>query len=166
MLLGLMGILNQSIAQHGIPGKPGRAGTQGTPGTPGMPGIPGNPSDTGWSDRYKSDTSTLNYEQVGEAPTLANPLVRSDNPNWYVREIVADLIENKLIDRVDRLSFTLDADSLTLNGIRQSDEVYRKFKAKYIYHLKDHFIYSQVYTSSGSGAHTEVKIDHFGPFLP
>ena len=42
MLLGLMGILNQSIAQHGIPGKPGRAGTQGTPGTPGMPGIPGN----------------------------------------------------------------------------------------------------------------------------
>jgi|GEM_PF-2169984 len=166
LLMGLMSILSHSIAQHGTPGKPGHAGTPGIPGTPGVPGTPGNPSDTGWMNLYSPDTSTGDNEQVGEAPTLSNPLVRSDNPNWYIREIVADLIENKLIDHVDRLSFTLDTDGLTLNGIRQSDEVYRKFRAKYILHSKDHFIYSQYYTPHGSGAHTEVKIDHFGTSLP
>lgn len=172
LLVGLMSILGHSIAQVGISGKPGNAGIPGTPGTPGrvgapsMPGTPGNPYDTGWVDMNKYGTSTGNNEQVDEAPTLSNPLVRSNNPNWFIRGIVADLIENKLIDHVDRLSFTLDAEGLTLNGIRQSDEVYRKFKAKYIQHLKDHFIYSQYYTPRGSGTHAEVKIDYFGPLLP
>ncbi|HWK05004.1 MAG TPA: M56 family metallopeptidase [Puia sp.] len=93
------------------------------------------------------------------APTLASPLVYTKEPNPYVKKIIADLVDGRLIDHVDKLSFTLDGNGLIVNGIKQPDEIYASFRSKYIRHPKDHFIYSQYYTQHGSGSHCEVHTE-------
>ena len=97
------------------------------------------------------------------APTLDNPLVYTKEPNPYIIRIIADLVENRLIDHVDKLSFTLDADGLIVNGLKQPEDIYVKYRSKYIRHTKDHFIYSQYYTRHGSGSHCEVSTDSGNP---
>jgi bla regulator protein blaR1 len=94
--------------------------------------------------------------QREEPPTLANPLVFTNNPDPTIKMIAADLVDNRLIDHVDQLSFALDADGLTVNGAKQSQDVYLKFREKYIRRSGDHFIYSQYYTPHGSGSRGEV----------
>jgi len=94
--------------------------------------------------------------QKEEAPTMANPLVFTNHPDPYLKGIAADLVENKLIDHVDRLSFTLNSDELIVNGTRQPVDIHVRFKEKYIKKATDRFIYSQYYTSHGSGSHAEV----------
>jgi bla regulator protein BlaR1 len=95
-------------------------------------------------------------------PTLANPIIWN-NPNPHLKKLVAELIESKLIDRVDKFSLSLDANGMTINDVRQPDEVFAKFKAKYIRHANEHIIYSQYYRSDSSGSHCDVNIDDTVP---
>ena len=97
------------------------------------------------------------------APTLSNPLIYSKHPSPVVQKIVAELIESKLIDRVDEFSISLDTNGMTINDVRQPDEIFAKFKTKYLRHANDHIIYSQYYHPNGSGSHCEVKIDDTTP---
>jgi hypothetical protein len=46
-----------------------------------------------------------------------------------------------------------------LAGVRQSDEIFAKFKTKYIRQANDHIIYSQYYRNGNTGSHCEVNID-------
>jgi beta-lactamase regulating signal transducer with metallopeptidase domain len=92
-------------------------------------------------------------------PTLENPLVYTRQPNVSIRGIAADLVKDRLIDHVEEFSFTLDADKLLVNGTQQPEDVFLRFKTKYVIHARDHFIYSQYWTSHGSGSHCEVKDD-------
>jgi beta-lactamase regulating signal transducer with metallopeptidase domain len=101
--------------------------------------------------------------QAEPAPTLAHPLVYTNNPNPYVERITADLIKISLIPDVDEFSFTLNTSGLTVNDVKQPDEIYQKFRTKYIKHPNDHFIYSQYYTPHGSGTHCIVNTDPDGP---
>jgi beta-lactamase regulating signal transducer with metallopeptidase domain len=101
-------------------------------------------------------------ERAEHAPTLTSPLVYTRNPNPYIESIVADLVENGLIDNVNRFSFTLNAEGLVVNGTRQPDNIFLTFRTKYVIHPKARFIYSQYYTPQGSGSHCEVNIDPDG----
>jgi hypothetical protein len=107
-----------------------------------------------WSAEESEGTSVSE-----RAPTRANPLVYTRDPNPYVKRIVADLVENGLIDNINRFSFVLNADGLIVNGIKQSDDIFLTFRTKYIIHPKARFIYSQYYTPKGSGSHCEVNTD-------
>ena len=97
-----------------------------------------------------------------QPPTLNNPIIWH-NPDPHLQKIVAELIESKLIDRVDEFSISLDANEMTINGVRQPEEVFAKFKAEYIRHANDHIIYSQYYRNDSSGSHCEVNIDDTAP---
>jgi hypothetical protein len=108
-------------------------------------------------------TGIVRPVQSKQPPTLSNPIIWN-NPNPYLQKIVAELIESKLIDRVDEFSISLNADGMTINDVRQPEEVFAKFKAKYIRHENDHIIYSQYYRSDGSnGSHCEVNIEASAP---
>jgi bla regulator protein BlaR1 len=98
-------------------------------------------------------------ERAEHAPTLTSPLVYTKHPNSYIESIVPDLIENGLIDDVNRFSFTLNAEELIVNGIKAPDDIFLKFKTKYVIHPKAHFDYSQYYTPQGSGTHCIVNTD-------
>ena len=84
-------------------------------------------------------------------------MVYTKEPNPYVVKILADLVEYHLLDRADTLSFSLDADNLIVNGTRQPDDIFQKFKLKYILRPDAHFIYSQYYHIGGSGSTCEVN---------
>ena len=96
------------------------------------------------------------------APTRTSPLVYWKHPDPYIERIVPDLIENGLIDDVNRFSFTLNAEGLIVNGVAQPDNIFLLFKTKYVIYPKSRFIYSQYYTPRGSGSHCEVNLNPDG----
>jgi bla regulator protein BlaR1 len=59
----------------------------------------------------------------------------------YIDPIIDDLIDYKVIgeDNRESLSFELNDQGLTVNGVRQPQELFMKFKAKYIKHPDDLF---------------------------
>jgi beta-lactamase regulating signal transducer with metallopeptidase domain len=125
-----------------------------TPITPVAPVAPVNPAG--------SNGFGIN-ERAYHAPTRDNPLVYWKHPDPYIERIVPDLIENGLIDNVNRFSFTLTAEGLVVNGIRAPDDIFLTFKTKYVIYPKSRFIYSQYYTPQGSGSHCEVNINPDAP---
>jgi bla regulator protein blaR1 len=124
--------------------------TSTTPVTPVTPVAPVNP---GWSNGFGIN------ERTEHAPTLASPLVYTKNPDPYIVNIVADLVENGLIADVNRFSFTLNAEELIVNGTIEPDNIFSTFRAKYMIHPKAYYIYSQYYTPKGSGSHSQVNTD-------
>jgi len=123
------------------------------PTAPVAPTSPVAPVKPTWSNGFGVN------ERAEHAPTLASPLVYTRNPNPYIESIVADLVENGLIDNVNRFSFTLNAEELIMNGIKEPDNIFLIFKTKYVIHPKAHFDYSQYYTPQGSGTHCIVNTD-------
>ena len=121
-----------------------------TPTTPVTPVAPVSPA--------SSNGFGIN-ERAEHAPTRTSPLVYTRNPDPYIQSIVADLIENGLIDDVNRFSFTLNAEGLVVNGTRAPDNIFLTFKTKYVIYPKSRFIYSQYYTPQGSGSHCEVNLN-------
>ena len=70
--------------------------------------------------------------------------------------IALDLIKAHLIGDLNKFSFTLNENELIVDGSRQAANIFQTFKDKYLKGPKDRFIYSQYYTSKGSGSHCEV----------
>lgn len=60
-----------------------------------------------------------------------------------IRRIIADLNHQRLVTGTDTLSFTLNDNELVINGKRQSSEIHRQFKEKYLHNNNDRFIYSR-----------------------
>jgi bla regulator protein blaR1 len=141
----------------GMPGTPGSPGQPGTPGTPGRPGTPGTPGTPGYTtyddslDQYPPATHvTVNGPAASYSPSTS---IRTNNP--LTRNIIRDLQAGHIVDHLDKLSFTLDADQLIVNGARQPDNIYQQFKAKYIHRETDHYIYSQWSHRNGDGGSNE-----------
>jgi bla regulator protein blaR1 len=156
----------RNIPKPPVPPRPPTPPTPSTPPAPPAPATPPTPPapppPPGWSARNWPATTAEESEgtSVSErAPTRANPLVYTRVPDPYVKSIVADLVENGLIDNLNRFSFVLNADGLVVNGIKQSNDIFLKFRTKYVIHPKAHFIYSQYYTPKGSGSHCSVNTD-------
>jgi beta-lactamase regulating signal transducer with metallopeptidase domain len=62
----------------------------------------------------------------------------------YIDPIVEDLIQDKVINKKDsdNFSFELNNDGLTVNGVRQPEELFIKYKEKYVKNPKDYFSYT------------------------
>ncbi len=105
----------------------------------------------------------------------AQPVLNAANPAIYIRpvapivpvvpvkeskpipSIIDDLINEKIIDSRDDLSFTLNSEVFEVNGIVQSPELHAKFKEKYLKgSARNHVIYS---TRKGS-THSDIIINN------
>jgi hypothetical protein len=75
--------------------------------------------------------------------------------NKYISHIIDDLENKGIINDESKLNFLLDNEQMTVNGVKQPDDVFQFFKQKYIKHAGDHFRYE----CHGSSAITNIKID-------
>ena len=75
--------------------------------------------------------------------------------NKYISKIIDELIDKGVIADDVKLSFSLDNEQMTVNGVKQPDAVFQAFRQKYIKHAGDHFRYEH----SGSSTTSTIKID-------
>ena len=75
--------------------------------------------------------------------------------NKYISRIIDELIDKGIITDDSKLTFSLDNEAMTVNGVKEPDEVFQAFKKKYIKHTGDHFTYER----SGSSAISSIKIE-------
>jgi hypothetical protein len=75
--------------------------------------------------------------------------------NKYISRIIDELIDKGIIADDVKLTFSLDNEQLTVNGVKQPDEVFQAFRQKYIKHAGDHFNYER----SGSSTISNIKIN-------
>ena len=71
--------------------------------------------------------------------------IREDNSlEQYIDPIVEDLMRDKVIDKnnSDNFSLELNNNGLTVNGVRQPEELFMKYKEKYVKNPKDYFSYT------------------------
>ena len=95
-------------------------------------------------------------------PTTGGGVHFSKRPhpsNPITLSIIKDLQNDKLIDNLDRMSFTLSSYGMTVNGYSQPEEIFQHYKSKYIKHLKDHVRYSQSIRYSGGSSSEDVVVD-------
>jgi hypothetical protein len=75
--------------------------------------------------------------------------------NKYISRIIDELIDKGIIPDDVKLTFSLDNEALTVNGVKQPDEVFQAFRKKYIKHTGDHLSYEH----SGSSSISSIKIE-------
>jgi hypothetical protein len=75
--------------------------------------------------------------------------------NKYISRIIDELIDKGVISDDLKLTFSLDNEAMTVNGVKQPDEVFQAFRKKYVKHTGDHFSYVR----SGSSVISTVKIE-------
>jgi len=78
---------------------------------------------------------------------------------YFIHHIIHDLSREKLIEKTKPLSFMLDNDGFTINGVKQPAEVFKRYKEKYLDGPSDHFIYDH----HGGSTHTEISTDRKEP---
>jgi beta-lactamase regulating signal transducer with metallopeptidase domain len=78
---------------------------------------------------------------VPAAPVPVAVAPSTDN-STCIDQIIADLKARGLIQSEDHLSFRLDIHELKVNGVREPDEIYQAFKAKYFNNSKNFFRYN------------------------
>jgi hypothetical protein len=64
-----------------------------------------------------------------------------DRMNKHVAPVIDMLLDKKLITQTDDLSFSLDKDGLTVNGKKQSEEVFQDFKKAFLEDPQDYIRY-------------------------
>jgi bla regulator protein BlaR1 len=108
-------------------------------------------------------TPAVTIRGMGATPALpATPTMMADSvevhrPNYdYFGHVIYDLRADGLIQSNDPLSYTLDKDGLVVNGAKQPDPIYQKYKAKYLRDPADHVIY----THEGGHWHTDVWMEN------
>jgi bla regulator protein BlaR1 len=90
-------------------------------------------------------------------PTMMADSVEVHRPNYdYFGHVIYDLRADGLIQSNDPLSYTLDKDGLVVNGAKQTEAIYQKYKAKYLKDPADHVIY----THEGGHWHTDVWMEN------
>ena len=81
--------------------------------------------------------------------------------DYYIRHIIRDLRHDNLIEKDNPLSFSLDNDGFTVNGVKQPEEVFKRYKEKYLDRPKDHFIYEHHAGSTHTDISTDKKVPEF-----
>lgn len=75
-----------------------------------------------------------------------------------VKQMIADLVADKIIPDAESLrDLTLYTDEMTVNGVKQPDNVFKKYKEKY-YHLASHNL--SYGSEPGVGQHNGIHFSH------
>lgn len=107
-----------------------------------------------YRQQYVPANAGNNWDWSYNGPTTGNPNDTNDRSNWRSRdwdayskqmaadrqrieaerdkELVADLLQDGLITDPNNVTFTLSNKKLEINGTKESDEIYKKYKDKYI----------------------------------
>lgn len=89
------------------------------------------------------------------APTPEDPLIYPDHQNPYAKHILQDLVKDGLAHDLNHISFVLDANHMTVDGVEQPDNIFHAYRDRYIQDPRDHMIYSQHYSPSSQSSHCE-----------
>jgi len=98
--------------------------------------------------RNNAGNSNDSRTSGGEIGHGSKPPYLTTNP--VTLGVIHDLQKDKLVDNLDKLSFTLTDYGMTINGQSQPEEVFQQYKTKYLKHPKDHIRFSQHLSASGS----------------
>lgn len=97
----------------------------------------GNVSSSGGST-VGSGRVTINGSNT--STTVLNYKGKTDDANT---PILQDILDQKLADNPEDISFALDAQHMMINDKRQPDAIFEAFKAKYIHHNGDGYTYKR-----------------------
>jgi bla regulator protein BlaR1 len=104
------------------------------------------------------ESASVTVHGAGATPathTMMADSVAVHRPNYdYFGHVIYDLLADGLIQSDETLSFTLDNVGFVLNGVKQTDPVYQKYKEKYVKSPEDHFIYSH----DGGSTHSDIWV--------
>jgi bla regulator protein BlaR1 len=79
--------------------------------------------------------------------------------DYFVHHIIRELKHDKLIEHDNPLSFSLSNDGFSVNGAKQSAEIFKRYKEKFLDRPSDHFIYNH----HGGSTSTEISTDRKAP---
>jgi len=75
-----------------------------------------------------------------------------------VKQMIAELVADKIIPDAESLrDLTLDSDEMTVNGVKQPDDIFKKYKEKYRHFATGHFSYG---SGPGGGQHNGIHFSH------
>jgi flagellar biosynthesis GTPase FlhF len=76
-----------------------------------------------------------------------------------VKQMIADLVSDKIVPDAESLrDLTLNSDEMTVNGTKQPDAVFKKYKEKYKHFATGNFSYG---SGPGDGQHNVIHFSHF-----
>ncbi len=104
--------------------------------------------------KFRMDTVMHGRRSIG---TVNDRLAMVRSNQKILLPVIDEMTSEHLIDNRDELSFTLNDKELIINGVRQPDEVFQRFRKKYLGDPKDYIIYSKKkggYESTSINVHT------------
>ena len=135
------------------PAAPGAAVTPATPVAPAAPAMAAPVTPT--APAAPAASPAVVAPPASPLPPIPPAPPEPPRANKYISHIIDDLFDKGLITEENKLSFQLDNEQLTVNGVKQPDSVFQFFKQKYIKHTGDHFGYER----HGSSVITNIKTD-------
>jgi len=102
--------------------------TPPTPPTPATPGSPATPPTPPTPPAYGTTTTT----RTGVERTVTSKTVTNGDGHDYTSEINQEMIKDGIINSTNKLSYKLNKDELIVNGTKQSADVQRKYKQKFL----------------------------------
>jgi beta-lactamase regulating signal transducer with metallopeptidase domain len=123
----------------------------GVPPTDPVAVPPMDPAGSGVTDQPQDRTP-----RSKRPPTLAYPLVFTNNPDIDILHIATDLVNTHLITDVKQYSFNLTPSIFLVNGVPVPENIARRFREKYVPGPGYDYEYSQYWNSRGSGSHCIV----------
>jgi len=101
------------------------------------------------------DEHQLKLMRLDEQKLRSDRLLKSPGlKNRFASPIIEQMLEKKIINNADDVSFELNKDGLTVNGVKQSDEVAKPFIEQYITDPRNKISYSK---KPGGGETTSVS---------
>ncbi|WP_316797757.1 M56 family metallopeptidase [Pedobacter frigidisoli] len=104
------------------------------------PPVPPTPPSSG------KRTSKTSVEHVVTSKSVTNGDGRD-----YTTEINNQLLKDQIIKNTNNLSYKLNKDELIVNGVKQSAEVQKKYKSKYLKNDRHSLMYNYLIEKSSSG---------------
>ncbi|QIL40338.1 M48 family metalloprotease [Pedobacter sp. HDW13] len=106
------------VSSYTIPPMPPTPPTPATPATPPTPPTP---------PAYGSTTTRTGVERTVTSKTVTN-----GDGHDYTSEINQQMIKDGIISSTNKLSYKLNKDELIVNGVKQSADVQKKYKQKFL----------------------------------
>ncbi|WP_167335386.1 M56 family metallopeptidase [Pedobacter kyungheensis] len=113
--------------------------TPPTPPTPATPGTPATPPTPPTPPAYGTTTTRTGVERTVTSKTVTN-----GDGHDYTSEINQEMMKDGIISSTNKLSYKLNKDELIVNGVKQSADVQKKYKQKFLKNEGHSLMYNYV----------------------